>query len=160
MDGLAQTFGRAKVARHDYRDQCFGDYFAHPRGARLYQSVVTVPAGATVNVIHTVEAQPMSTRFEIRAVGTASEDYSLRGIRPRRASLTDVKARFDQVVCRSGSSANCADHDGSAVMCAAIGTPYLFVFDMPASSRARVAAGGYVVGDPGGRLQQIYWVPN
>jgi len=154
---LAALFPRKKLVRNVYQDECFGDYFGHPL-QELFVTSVMAEDKTELFIIHTLAQTPTSDDIDIIAVSPAAGE-SINGLEIRVSRYADVKRLYPDLVCHLRLAADCQDSDGATVLCAALQTPYLFAFELPIKNYTKIGSGGFVQGDPGGRLTEIYWAP-
>jgi hypothetical protein len=155
---LTRLLPGARLERHPFIDSCNSDYFTHPT-APLHETLVSLPDAGTLRLIHTVDELPMSTVYRVVAVAAGpGSDVTVEGLRPRTSTYAEIAARFPRLVCRWSVGDDCGDHDGTVVMCAALGSPYMFEVVVEQQPPA-VGPGGYLL-EPSGSLESIYWWPN
>jgi len=154
---LAALFPGKKLVRDLYQDECFGDYFGYPL-KKLFVTSVKADAKNELSIIHTFIQTPTSDEIDIIAISPAAGE-PINGLEIRVSRYADVKKRYPELVCHLRLAADCQDSDGATVLCAALQTPYLFAFELPLRNYTKIGPGGFVQGDPGGRLTEIYWAP-
>jgi len=154
---LAALFPKKKLVRKLYQDLCFGDYFGYPL-KKLFVTSVMADKKIELSIIHTLTQTPTSDSIDIIAISPAAEE-PINGLEIRVSLYAAVKKRYPDLVCHLRMAADCQDSDGATVLCAALKTPYLFAFELPIKNYKKIGPGGFVQGDPGGRLMEMYWAP-